>query len=167
AAAKEVKALIEDTLERVETGHSLVGRSGQALSEIITSVKRVTDIVGEIASASREQSAGVEQVNQAVTQMDQVTQSNASQTDALSQTANDLASTASELQQLVGRFQLGSADAEPQGKEPPAARRRVEGPLRRGFSRPPRLPKRGPSFGRSAPTAHHTTVVDSDEVELV
>lgn len=73
-------------MERVSNGHALVARSGQALGEIITSVKRVTDIVGEIASASREQAAGVKQV-QAVTQMDQATQSNAAQTDALSQTA--------------------------------------------------------------------------------
>ncbi len=144
AAAKEVKSLIEDTLERVQAGHTLVGRSGQSLNEIIISVKRVTDIVGEIASASREQSAGVEQVNQAVTQMDQVTQSNAVQTDALSQTASSLAGSASELQDLVGRFQLGASvhqeESAPQPRQVATARRRDE---QRRNLRPPRLPMRG------------------------
>ena len=144
AAAKEVKNLIEDTLERVSNGHALVGRSGQALGEIITSVKRVTDIVGEIASASREQSAGVEQVNQAVTQMDQVTQSNAAQTDALSQTAGSLASAASELHQLVGQFQLRSGQDEGPSREAPPARRRPDAAAqRRPGTRPVRLPPRG------------------------
>jgi methyl-accepting chemotaxis protein len=167
AAAKEVKSLIEDTLERVEVGHSLVGRSGKALSEIITSVKRVTDIVGEIASASREQSAGVEQVNQAVTQMDQVTQSNAAQTDALSQTAGSLAGAAGELQTLVGRFQLTAGSEGSSAPEPGAGgarRRAVEGAARRGGPRPPRLPARGP---RPRVNARPAAESSEDEVELV
>jgi methyl-accepting chemotaxis protein len=167
AAAKEVKSLIEDTLERVELGHSLVGRSGEALTEIITSVKRVTDIVGEIASASREQSAGVEQVNQAVTQMDQVTQNNAVQTDELSQTASALSSTAAELTDLVSRFRLSSDQREPAEREPQAPRRRAEAPRRkvaRSTLRPPRLPKRAKANG------HWPTSVDTandDDVETL
>jgi methyl-accepting chemotaxis protein len=108
AAAKEVKVLIQDSLERIQAGHELVGESGRALNDIIVAVKKVTDIVGEIASAAREQSIGVDQVNQAVSQMDQVTQSNAAQTDQLSHTAQGLADNAEQLQKLLTRFQLSS-----------------------------------------------------------
>ncbi|MDO9008571.1 MAG: methyl-accepting chemotaxis protein, partial [Thiobacillus sp.] len=76
-AAKEIKSLIEDSVGQVEAGDRLVEEAGKTMSEIVTSVKRVTDIMGEIAAASQEQSAGIEQVNQAITQMDDVTQQNA------------------------------------------------------------------------------------------
>jgi methyl-accepting chemotaxis protein len=109
AAAKEVKALIQDSLERIHAGHELVGESGRALNDIIVSVKKVTDIVGEIASASREQSLGVDQVNQAVSQMDQVTQNNAAQTDQLTHTAQGLADHAEHLRKLLMRFRLSAA----------------------------------------------------------
>ena len=79
-AAKEIKGLIQDSLEKVEKGSELVNRSGTTLQGIVSSVKRVTDIVGEIAAASSEQSTGVDQVNTAITQMDHVTQSNSAQT---------------------------------------------------------------------------------------
>ncbi len=106
-SAKEIKNLIQDSVRKVEGGTELVNQSGQTLSEIVTSVKRVTDIVSEIAAASREQSSGIDQVNKAVTQMDQVTQSNASQTEELNATAEGLASQAEQLQTLVSRFKLG------------------------------------------------------------
>jgi methyl-accepting chemotaxis protein len=109
AAAKEVKTLIQDSLERIQAGHQLVGESGRALNDIILSVKKVTEIVGEIASAAKEQSVGVDQVNQAVSEMDQVTQSNAAQTDQLSHTAQSLSESAAHLTQLLTRFRL-SAD---------------------------------------------------------
>ncbi len=105
-SAKEIKNLIQDSVRKVEGGTELVNQSGQTLSEIVTSVKRVTDIVSEIAAASREQSSGIDQVNKAVTQMDQVTQSNASQTEELNATAEGLASQAEQLQTLVSRFRL-------------------------------------------------------------
>ncbi len=106
-AAKEIKALIQDSVGKVEAGSELVNKSGQTLEEIVTSVKRVTDIIAEIAAASQEQSTGIDQVNKAVTQMDQVTQSNAAQTEELSSTAQSLAAQAEEMQALVGRFKLG------------------------------------------------------------
>jgi ABC-type transporter Mla subunit MlaD len=84
----------------------MVNQSGDVLVEIVSSVKRVTDIVGEIAAASREQATGVEQVGKAMSQMDQVTQQNAAQTEELSSTAQNLAATADQLQGLVGRFKL-------------------------------------------------------------
>ena len=79
-AAKEIKGLIQDCVEKVEAGSELVNQSGETLDEIVGSVKRVTDIIAEIAAASQEQTTGIDQVNKAVTQMDQVTQSNAAQT---------------------------------------------------------------------------------------
>ena len=74
AAAKEIKGLIEDSVDKVNTGSALVDQAGATMEEIVASIRRVTDIMGDIANASHEQSAGIEQVNQAISQMDQVTQ---------------------------------------------------------------------------------------------
>ena len=106
-AAKEIKGLIQDSLEKVEKGSELVNRSGATLQGIVGSVKRVTDIVGEIAAAAAEQSTGIDQVNTAMTQMDQVTQSNSAQTEQLSSTAQAFAEQSVRLLQLVGAFNLG------------------------------------------------------------
>jgi methyl-accepting chemotaxis protein len=107
SAAKEIKTLIQDSVRKVDAGSELVNASGRTLTEIVTSVKRVTDIVAEIAAASREQAGGIEQVNRAVTQMDQVTQANASQTEEMSGTAESLAGEAGKLQTLIAQFNLG------------------------------------------------------------
>ena len=116
SAAKEIKNLIQDSVHRVENGTHLVNRSGETLNEIVSSVKRVTDIVAEIAAASKEQLTGVEQVNKAVSQMDRVTQNNASQTEEVSATASALLTNAEQLQEQIGRFQLGNHDTPPQKK---------------------------------------------------
>ena len=105
-AAKEIKVLIQDTLRKVEAGSALVNHSGETLKGIVGSVKRVTDIVGEIAASAGEQSTGIEQVNSAMTQMDQVTQSNSAQTEELSATAQSLSEQASQLMELVSTFTL-------------------------------------------------------------
>jgi len=112
-AAKEIKVLIQDSLRKVEAGSGLVNRSGETLQGIVGSVKRVTDIVGEIAAASGEQSTGIEQVNTAMTQMDQVTQGNSAQTEELSATAQSLSEQAAHLLELVSTFTLsrGGNDA--------------------------------------------------------
>ncbi len=106
AAAKEIKGLINDSVQKVDVGSSLVNQSGDALEGIVQSVKRVTDIVSEIAAASREQTRGIDQVNKAVSQMDTVTQANASQTEELSGTAESLSAQAERLQNLISRFKL-------------------------------------------------------------
>jgi methyl-accepting chemotaxis protein len=105
-AAKEIKTLIRDSTGKVEHGSALVNQSGQTLQEIVRSVKKVTDIIAEIAAAAAEQSSGIDQVNRAVTQMDQSVQSNATQTAELTATAHNLAAHAQQLQTLVGRFRL-------------------------------------------------------------
>jgi methyl-accepting chemotaxis protein len=115
SAAKEIKGLIQDTLEKVEKGSELVNRSGATLQGIVGSVKRVTDIVGEIAAASGEQSTGIEQVNTAMTRMDQVTQSNSAETEELSSTAQTLSAQSARLLELVSTFTLGNGSAASRG----------------------------------------------------
>jgi methyl-accepting chemotaxis protein len=109
-AAKEIKGLIQDSVRKVESGSSLVNRSGETLEGIVNSVKRVTDIIGEIAAAAAEQSAGIEQVNTAMTQMDEVTQSNSAQTEELAATAESLSGQASQLLELIQRFKVGEEE---------------------------------------------------------
>jgi methyl-accepting chemotaxis protein len=123
-AAKEIKALIQDSLRKVERGSELVNRSGETLLSIVGSVKKVTDIVGEIAAAAEEQSTGVDQVNTAITQIDQVTQQNSAQTEELSSTAQTLSDQSARLLKLVSVFTLrekgmdAMAHVEPQRKRP-------------------------------------------------
>ena len=103
-----------------------MNESGRTLQEIVNAVKRVTDIIAEIAAASREQSTGIDQVNQAVIQMDRVTQSNAAQTEELSATARGLAGQSEQLQVLVSRFRLGddgAVETKPAPAPAPVARR--------------------------------------------
>jgi methyl-accepting chemotaxis protein len=142
-AAREIKGLIRESVQKVDDGSTLVGQTGQALDEIVRSVKRVTDIIAEIAAASQEQSQGIDQVNKAVGQMDQVVQSNAAQTEELSATARLLAGQAAELQKLVGRFKLGAA-AEPHrpaGPAEPPARPPAAHPVGAGVRRRPAEPE--------------------------
>ena len=106
SAAKEIKGLINESVDKVESGSKLVNQSGVQLEEIVTSVKRVTDIVGEIAASSREQSTGIEQVNTAVSQMDSVTQSNAAQTEEMAGTAEELSEQAHKMMALVQKFMI-------------------------------------------------------------
>jgi len=119
AAAREIKALIGESVQKVQAGSALVEQSGAALAEIVESVRRVTDIVAEIAAASQEQSQGIDQVNRAVMQMDEVTQQNAALVEQASAAARAMQEQAGELRRQVGFFQLG----EPAGPaSPPAAR---------------------------------------------
>src|SRR5262249_26997889 len=90
AAAKEVQGLIQDSVRKVEAGSDLVNRSGQALEEIVASVRRVTDLMAEIAATSKEQATGINQVNRAVAQMDGVVLQNATQAEELTSTAQSL-----------------------------------------------------------------------------
>jgi methyl-accepting chemotaxis protein-1 (serine sensor receptor) len=105
-AAKEIKGLIKDSAEKVQNGTSLVDQTGKSLAEIVDSVKKVTDIVAEIAAASAEQSAGIDQVNHAVLQMDEMTQQNAALVEEAAAAARAMQEQAAELTQQVGFFQL-------------------------------------------------------------
>ncbi|CNI30581.1 methyl-accepting chemotaxis protein [Yersinia frederiksenii] len=105
-AAKEIKGLIDESVSRVRQGSTLVENAGTTMEEIVRSVTRVTDIMGEIASASDEQSRGIEQVSLAVTQMDQVTQQNAALVEEAAAAANALEEQASQLSNAVSVFRL-------------------------------------------------------------
>jgi methyl-accepting chemotaxis protein len=105
-AAKEIKGLIRDSVKRVEEGSLLVTQSGQTLELIVTSVKKVSDIIGEIAGASQEQSAGIEQVNKAVMQLDAMTQQNAALVEQASAASHSMAGQAKALHQMMAPYQV-------------------------------------------------------------
>lgn len=107
-AAKEIKALIEDSVSRVDTGSVLVESAGETMNDIVNAVTRVTDIMGEIASASDEQSRGIDQVALAVSEMDRVTQQNAALVQESAAAAAALEDQASRLKMAVSAFRLAS-----------------------------------------------------------
>ena len=122
-AAKEIKSLIENSVSRVGMGSSLVHQAGDTMKEIVTAVTRVTDIMGEIASASDEQSKGIEQVSQAVSQMDSVTQQNAALVEESAAAAAALEDQADQLRQAVAVFRLaGNREAPVRHTPPPSAK---------------------------------------------
>ncbi|MEQ7892566.1 methyl-accepting chemotaxis protein [Xanthomonas arboricola] len=106
AAAKEIKSLIDDSVERVAEGSTLVHTAGSTMAEIVASVQRVTDIMGEISAASQEQSAGIEQVNTTVTQMDETTQQNAALVEEATAAARSMEEQAVQLTQAVSVFKI-------------------------------------------------------------
>ena len=109
AAAKEIKALIQDSVDKVEDGTKLVDQSGQTLEEIVGAVKKVSDIIAEIAAASQEQSIGIEQVNKAVSQMDEVTQQNAALVEEAAAASEAMDEQARNLSEMMGFFKLSDA----------------------------------------------------------
>ena len=112
AAAKEIKSLIGDSVDKVQNGSKLVNQAGSTMDEVVTSVRRVTDIMGEIMAATDEQSTGIQQVNQAITQMDEVTQQNAALVEEAAAAAESLQDQAAMLANVVGTFKLNpSAEA--------------------------------------------------------
>ena len=147
AAAKEIKTLIGDSVEKVEEGSRQVAKAGQTMDEIVGSVKRVTDIMAEIMAASQEQTQGIEQINQAITQMDQVTQQNAALVEEAAAAAQSLQEQASGLSQVVRVFKIDqakqfnyvappqrTAPSRPLAKQPPAARHTLSAPKPAGKS---------------------------------
>ena len=113
AAAKEIKTLIDHSVETVGNGSRLVEQAGSTMRDVVVSVKRVTDIVGEISSASQEQASGIEQINHAITQMDQVTQQNAALVEQAAAAAASMQTQAASLEQLVSVFTLNASNALP------------------------------------------------------
>jgi methyl-accepting chemotaxis protein len=139
AAAKEIKSLISDSVEKVAVGAKLVDQAGETMEDIVTSVKRVTDIMAEITSASIEQSSGIEQVNQAITQMDEVTQQNAALVEQAAAAAESLEEQAGALGDSVSRFKLDD--------DAPSVRQERRGPSRASnVARLPAKPAARPSL---------------------
>jgi len=108
-AAREIKALISDSVAQVNTGTTLVQQAGATIEEVVASVARVTDIMAEITAASREQSAGIDQVNAAITQMDQATQQNAALVEEAAAAASSMQEQSARLDELMRRFRLANA----------------------------------------------------------
>ena len=153
-AAKEIKTLITASVERVEQGTALVDQAGATMTEVVTSIKRVTDIMGEISAASSEQSAGVAQVGEAVSQMDQATQQNAALVEESAAAAESLKNQAQQLVQAVAIFKLdGSHGSAANTSSSSSAYPAVE---RRGPDRAKNVTR--PSFGKKKAAAAPVTV---------
>ncbi|MFC7462920.1 methyl-accepting chemotaxis protein [Hydrogenophaga defluvii] len=140
AAAKEIKDLITDSVGRVEQGSALVDKAGTTMEEVVGSIRRVTDIMGEISAASAEQSAGVGQIGEAVQQMDQATQQNAALVEEMAAAATSLRTQADDLVQTVAVFKVNGDAASPR----PTAHARAPAPA-------PRQPTPTP-LNQKAPT---------------
>jgi methyl-accepting chemotaxis protein len=118
AAAKEIKALIDDSVEKVGSGTKLVEQAGSTMNEVVASIKQVTDIVGEISAATQEQNDGIAQVHQSITQMDETTQQNSALVEQTAAAAQTLRDQADALEQVVSAFTIGA----PQASYAPPAR---------------------------------------------
>ena len=147
-AAKEIKSLISASVERVEQGTTLVDKAGETMTEIVASIKRVTDIMGEISNASSEQSAGVAQVGQAVTQMDRTTQQNAALVEASASAADSLRAQAQHLVEAVAVFKLPpDAERAAVGVAARAPAKRQAAPM----AKPAGAAANGPALDRRGP----------------
>ena len=149
-AAKEIKALVQDSVQKVQEGSSLVNQSGRQLDEIVGSVKKVADIISEISAASQEQSAGIEQVNKAIIQMDQITQQNAALVEEATASSQAMTQQARDLQSLVSQFQIEGAYLEEAAQQASPAAPVKAAPAARSFAGA-RTPAARPTPSRGAP----------------
>lgn len=169
AAAKEIKTLIGDSVEKVERGSKLVGQAGVTMDEVVASVKRVTDIMSEIANASQEQSAGIEQVNLSIIEMDSMTQQNAALVEEAAAAAQSLQDQASELAHVVSIFKLVEGEeayVAPQQaamSAPPASRQVKPAPLR--VTARPALKKPAPAAPAATKPKKVVATANNDEWE--
>ena len=172
-AAKEIKGLINESIQRVNDGSDLVNQSGRTLEEIVSSVKRVTDIIAEITAASQEQASGIDQVNKAIMSMDETTQQNAALVEETTSAAQSMKQQAKELLQQVEVFQVDQGESRP--VRAMAAKREVARPATkpaaqassaRGAVKPqPLAAKRAPSKTPVAAGNGHERHSQSDEFE--
>ena len=125
SAAREIKELIGNSVEKVEIGSKLVEQAGQTMNDVVDSVQRVNDIMVEISSAGHEQSAGIEQINQAVTEMDTVTQQNAALVEEAAAAAEALQEQAANLERIVSVFRVDGLPAAPVAAKPALSRKAV------------------------------------------
>ncbi|AKZ64499.1 chemotaxis protein [Herbaspirillum hiltneri N3] len=162
SAAKEIKQLISDSVGKVDAGGKLVDEAGSTMNEIVTSVKHVADIMGEITAASQEQSTGIEEVNRAITQMDEITQQNAALVEQAAAAAESLQEQADLLAQAVSVFKLSGSEhgrpAQPArhaapAATSPAARKVTPAPVAKPAKAPAAAPKLAQSKAASAPAS--------------
>jgi methyl-accepting chemotaxis protein len=148
-AAKEIKSLINASVERVEHGNALVENAGNTMTEVVGSIKRLTDIMAEISAANTEQTAGFDQVGQAVSQMDQATQQNAALVEEMAAATGSLNSQANDLVQIVAIFQLGNNQAGA-GLSKPLRTMQAVTPSRPAIGRTPNAPRLTSTASRPA-----------------
>ena len=167
AAAKEIKELIDNSVTQVNAGTTLVQQAGTTMGEVVTSVRRVTDIMGEITSASREQSVGIDEVNQAIGQMDQVTQQNAALVEEAAAAAASMQEQAAQLAQVAASFKLGTEavarwSAQPRRVADDGAASAIEAPSPKRLTASdqraaPRAAPRTAANSNASATADHAT----------
>jgi methyl-accepting chemotaxis protein len=148
AAAKEIKELIDDSVDKVNAGTELADKAGNTMNEVVSSVKRVTDIIGEIADASAEQTSGIDQVNNAIAAMDQATQQNAALVEQSAAAAASMREQADRLTRLVSTFGGEQPARKDPAAAPPASPRATQ---KRQAARPPAQPAAGAAPVASAP----------------
>ena len=161
AAAKEIKALIGDSVDKVGAGSKLVAEAGQTMDEIVTSVQRVTDIMGEISLATQEQSSGIDQINMAVGQMDTVTQQNAALVEQAAAAAASLQEQAATLAEVVSVFRMDQAAA-PRAPSMAARQTRTAPPARVATAPRPALKAASPA---KTPARQKAVAASSDDWE--
>jgi methyl-accepting chemotaxis protein len=144
-AAKDIKDLITNSNGQVKDGVDLVNKAGQSLSEIVESIKKVTAVVSEIANASMEQSTGIEQINKALTQMDEVTQQNSALVEENAATAKTLEGQAKSMDERVAGFRLRGGQANGEFKSASASERQAPAPVVRPKAAAPKRPAAKPS----------------------
>ncbi len=144
AAAKEIKALIDDSVDKVESGSKLVDQAGSTMHEVVGSIQRVADIMSEITAASQEQTAGIEQINQAISQMDNVTQQNASLVEEAAAASEALQEQAGKLSDLVSVFRINGV----QGRVEPVATPKVAAKTPAAVAKPAAPAQRRPVLAK-------------------
>jgi methyl-accepting chemotaxis protein len=165
-AAKEIKELIQDSVRKVEDGSVLVTQSGQTLEKIVASVKKVSDIVAEIAAASREQSSGIEQVNRAIMQMDELTQQNAALVEQATAASQAMAEQVRSLNEMLARYRVleGALTTNLNAVAPQPG-----GAVASGADTPARAERRGtsrPWAGKTGKSATATAVAEASPARL-
>ncbi|TFV94009.1 HAMP domain-containing protein [Oxalobacteraceae bacterium OM1] len=168
-AANEIKALIGDSVEKVDTGARLVDQAGATMQEVVDSIRRVTDIMAEITAASEEQTAGIEQVNQAINQMDEVTQQNAALVEEAAAASKSMQDRAQSLMQVVSVFKVEQAVAASMPAPSPAAAAVVRVPATAPAAVQPSRPARSasaPALVASRPLAKQDPATGDDWEEF-
>jgi methyl-accepting chemotaxis protein len=160
AAAKEIKTLIGDSVEKIGRGSNLVGQAGVTMEEVVDSVKRVTDIMSDIAAASAEQSAGIEQVNLSIIEMDGMTQQNAALVEQAAAAFQSLQDQAAELQRVVSIFKVEGEEAATEAVAPAAASTAVA--TRAVVARPAR-PQAAPQLKKPAAAPRKTSAAKAED----
>ena len=156
-AAKEIKSLISASVEKIETGSRLVGEAGESMNDIVTQVKGVADLIGEISASAHEQTSGIDQINQAITQLDNVTQQNAALVEEAAAAADSLNQQAGRMVGVVSAFKLagGTVNSVP-ARAPRATTHftpvaRAHPALKKPAGKPVQLPPHRPASALAAP----------------